>query len=184
MADSMIADRQEVVAGFKFANSSVSIEATPAASRTNLRATPAGAKSFGKSVSLDLPTKMHETAAKAGRHALKLGPDEWLLIDTKNVSDSMVPRLANKNFSAVDISHRNCGFVISGAGAANTLNAACPRDLSLAAFPVGTCSRTLFGKAEVVLYRTAKETFRLECWRTFATYVRDYLVEAAKDAHI
>lgn len=184
MVESMIADRQEVVAGFKFANSSVSIEAAPAASRTNLRATTAGAKSFGKSIGLDLPTKMHQTAAKAGRHALKLGPDEWLLIDTKNVGDSMVPRLANKNFSAVDISHRNCAFIISGEGAVNTLNSACPRDLSLTAFPVGTCSRTLFGKAEIVLYRTSKDTFRLECWRTFATYIRDYLVEGAKDAHI
>ncbi len=184
MADSITAERREIVAGFKFANNAVSIEAAPAASRTNLRATTAGAKSFGKSISLELPTIMHETASKAGRHALKLGPDEWLLIDTKNINDSMVPRLANKNFSAVDISHRNCAFVISGAGAANTLNTACPRDLSLAAFPVGTCSRTLFGKAEVVLYRTAKDTFRLECWRTFATYVRDYLMDGAKDAHI
>ena len=184
MVDSMIAERQEVVAGYRFANSFVSIEAAPAASRTNLRATTAGARSFGKSIGLDLSMKMHETASHAGRHALKLGPDEWLLIDTKNVNDTMVPRLANKNFSAVDISHRNCAFVITGAGAANTLNAACPRDLSLTAFPVGTCSRTVFGKAEIVLYRTAKDAFRLECWRTFATYVRDYLVESAKDAHI
>ena len=184
MADSMTTDREEVVTGFKFANSAVSIEAAPAASRTNLRATSAGSKSFGKSIALDLPTKMHQTASKAGRHALKLGPDEWLIIDTKNIDETMVPRLANKNFSAVDISHRNCAFILSGEGAANTLNAACPRDLSLATFPVGACSRTLFGKAEVVLYRTAKDTFRLECWRSFATYVRDYLIEGAKDVHI
>ena len=184
MADSMIADREEVIAGFKFANSAVAIEAAPAASRTNLRATTAGAKSFGKSIALDLPTSMHQTASKTGRHALKLGPDEWLIIDTKNVDETMVPRLANKNFSAVDISHRNCAFILSGEGATNTLNTACPRDLSLTAFPVGTCSRTVFGKAEIILYRTAKNTFRLECWRSFAIYIRDYLTEGAKDAHI
>ena len=39
------------------------------------------------------------------------------------------------------------------------VNAGCPQDLSLAAFPVGACSRTILGKVEIVLLRTAEDSF-------------------------
>ncbi|NJR13786.1 MAG: sarcosine oxidase subunit gamma, partial [Phyllobacteriaceae bacterium] len=82
--------------------------------------------------------------------------------------------------SAVDVSHRNAALSVSGAGAADVLNAGCPQDLSLAAFPVGACSRTLLGKAEVVLYRMAQEQFHVEMWRSFAPYVADFIEDAIR----
>ncbi|MEM8749929.1 MAG: sarcosine oxidase subunit gamma [Pseudomonadota bacterium] len=178
------ADRAPALAGFRFANDHVAMHIAPPASRTNLRATEKGAKAFEKKLGLTLPRAPSGAVASGGKLAFWLGPDEWLLVDEKNANTSMVPKAASNEFSAVDISHRNVAFVIDGPGAANMLNAACPRDLSLKAFPVGTCSRTIFGKAEVVLYRKAKNTFRMECWRSFAPYVRDYLLEGARDAHI
>jgi len=40
----------------------------------------------------------------------------------------------------------------------------------------------LLGKAEIVLIRPASEpSFRVECWRSFARYVHDFLCEAARD---
>jgi len=47
---------------------------------------------------------------------------------------------------------------------------------------VGACSRTIFGKAEIVLYRTEDDTFRVECWRSFSEYVFGLLAEGAEDA--
>jgi sarcosine oxidase subunit gamma len=70
---------------------------------------------------------------------------------------------------------------VSGEDAADVLNAGCPQDLSLAAFPVGAVSRTLFGKAEVVIFRVTEDTFRLECWRSFAEYVGGLLGEAVSE---
>jgi sarcosine oxidase subunit gamma len=58
----------------------------------------------------------------------------------------------------------------------------CPQDLSLAIFPVGACSRTILGKSEIVLLRTAEDAFRVECWRSFSDYVFAFLADAAKDA--
>lgn len=170
--------------GKKLANASVTIETAGHASRLSFRATSKGATAFGKSLGLALPSEPGATSAKGGKHALWLGPDEWLIIDEKQPDVSLMPKLANKKFSATDISHRNVAYIISGSGAESLLNAGCPRDLSLKAFPVGTASRTVFGKAEVVLYRTATNTFRVECWRSFAPYVWALLVDAAKDAHI
>ena len=50
------------------------------------------------------------------------------------------------------------------------------------AFPVGACSRTILGKVEIVLLRTADDAFRVECWRSFSDYVWTFLTEAARDA--
>jgi sarcosine oxidase subunit gamma len=43
------------------------------------------------------------------------------------------------------------------------------------------CTRTVFGKAEIVLWRTAAETFRIEVWRSFAPYVLGCLEEAGRE---
>ena len=184
MADTFIATRQNPTDDKVFANAAVTLSAAAPASRLNFRATTKGATAFGKALGLTLPTKPSTSAKKASKTALWIGPDEWLIWDDKTPNETLVPLLANKEFSAVDISHRNTAYIVSGTGAENTLNAGCPRDLSLAAFPVGACSRTIFGKAEVVLYRSDKTTFRVECWRSFAPYVWALLMDAAKDAHV
>ena len=176
--------RRSSVEAERFANSVVTIEKAPPASRISFRGTKSGVKSFEKSLGIALPSNPGNVTKKGGKHALWIGPNDWLIVDEKSADTSMVPRLPNKGFSAVDISHRNMAFIVSGMGAENTLNTACPRDLSTTAFPINTCSRTIFGKAEIVLYRTAKNTFRVECWRSFGPYVWTYLCEAANDAHI
>ncbi len=184
MANANVATPNNPTSGNRFANSSVTIEAAAPAARISFRATPKGAKDFGKTLGIDLPTKPGLSASNSSLSALWIGPDEWLIIDTKNSINSLMPRRENANFCATDVSHRNVAFIISGDGAENTLCASCPRDLSPAAFPVGTASRTIFGKAEVVLLRIGKTSFRLECWRSFSPYVWDLLIDGAQDAHI
>ena len=184
MAKANAAARSNPVDGNRFANASVSIETAAPAARISFRATAKGAKDYGKKIGIDLPTKPGESVSKSSRSALWIGPDEWLIIDEKKSAEDLMTGGENANSSVTDISHRNVGFLLTGAGAENTLSAAAARDLSLAAFPVNCASRTLFGKAEVVLLRTGKASFRLECWRSFAPYVWDLLVDGAQDAHI
>src|SRR5580658_180008 len=62
--------------------------------------------------------------------------------------------------------------------AATLLAAGCPLDLDARAFPVNMCTRTVLGKAEVVLWRTGTQQFRIEVWRSFAAYVCAFLAEA------
>src|ERR687898_480955 len=57
--------------------------------------------------------------------------------------------------SLVDVSHRHRAFEVSGPAAAALLNEGCPLDLDDAAFPAGACTRTLFGKIEILLWRSA-----------------------------
>jgi sarcosine oxidase subunit gamma len=73
---------------------------------------------------------------------------------------------------------------VTGDFAAELLACACPRDLDIEAFPVGACGRTLFGKAEIVLWRRAPRNFHIEVWRSYAEYVTLWLIEASRDFQI
>jgi sarcosine oxidase subunit gamma len=70
---------------------------------------------------------------------------------------------------------------MSGSRAAEILSSGCPLDLDVTAFPIGMCTRTVFAKAEIVLWRTAGDTFRLEVWRSFTDYVARFLDEVVRE---
>jgi sarcosine oxidase, subunit gamma len=80
------------------------------------------------------------------------------------------------------VSQRQSALRMSGPRADALLNTGCPLDLSLARFPVGMCTRTLLGKAEVVLWRTDAAEFHLEVARSFQDYVAGLLREAGRSA--
>lgn len=167
------------LAGRMHGGAGVRFEAAPEAYRVNLRADSAAVAALSSALGVTLPTKVKTSASKGTRHALWLGPDEWLLIDEAANPVADCAKVAEAH-SAVDVSHRNTAILISGPAAADILSAGCPQDLSLESFPVGACSRTIFGKIEVVLYRTAVDAFRLECWRSFSAYAFDFLKDAAR----
>jgi sarcosine oxidase subunit gamma len=132
-------------------------------------------------------------AMRAGERAtLWLGPDEYLLWDGASGTDpaaaaaaaavnAIEQALRGLPHALVDISHRQIALALSGPHAADILSGACPLDLSIAQFPVGACTRTVFAKADVVLWRTAPDTFQLEVGRSFSAYVSALLREIALD---
>ncbi len=121
-----------------------------------------------------------------GRAALWLGPDERLLLGAADAAEEMTAllqrALAGMPHSLVETSHAQAAFEVSGARAAVTLNAACPLDLDLGAFPVDMCTRTVFAKAQIVLWRTGPEAFRVETGRSFSPYVTKILALGARES--
>ena len=184
MADavSKAAVRSPALAGREFGAKDVRLAVLPPAHRISLRAPAASVAALSKALGVKLPTAPKASTSRGTRSALWLGPDEWLVID-EGGSDPLADCAGVKALhSAVGISHRNVAISVTGPAAAAAVNAGCPQDLSLAAFPAGACSRTILGKAEIVLYRTGESAFRVECWRSFADYVFGFLAEAARDA--
>ncbi|PKA41739.1 sarcosine oxidase subunit gamma [Rhizobium sullae] len=177
-----VAIRKSALSGRHGGSAAVRLTPAPAASRLALRAPAESLKALSSALGVTIPDAPKTSGHKDGRSALWLGPDEWLVIDESGADLMGAFSGADVLQSATDVSHRNVGIIVSGPGAEVTLLAGCPQDLSIGAFPVGTCSRTLFGKAEVVLFRTEDHTFRIECWRSFSDYVFGLLAEAAGDA--
>ena len=159
----------------------VTLSVLPPVHRVSLRARPDAVDALNRRLSIGLPTRPKSSAREGSLAALWLGPDEWLLLDGERDPNETL-RGENALHSAVDVSHRNLALEVSGRFAAQALSAGCPQNLSAETFPVGACSRTILGKAEIVLWRTEQETFRVECWRSFAPYVHTFLSEAVRDA--
>jgi sarcosine oxidase, subunit gamma len=142
-------------------------------------------KAAGPVAGLPLDGPMNSLRGDSGRWIARLGPDEWLIGTAESEADPLAAAigadLGGTAHALVDVSHRNVGIDVSGTHAAILLNAGCPLDLGDAAFPGGSATRTLLGKAEIVLIRWPGATprYRVECWRSFATYVHSFLVEAA-----
>lgn len=182
MADYIEANRNLPLAGFHGGSASVRIDVAAPAFRLSLRAAPEAREALSEALGVELPWERRSSVKSGSRRAMWLGPDEWLLTDEAAGGLAEACASVDVAHSAVDVSHRNTAILVSGTGAANALNAGCPLDLSLAAFPVGAVTRTVFGKAGIVLLRTAPDAFRVECWRSFSEYVAAFLDEAAQDA--
>lgn len=180
MAD--LATRKLPLAGRHGGSSTVRLTPAAPASRISLRAPGDSVGSLSQALGLQLPTRPKTSASANGRHALWLGPDEWLVIDENGADLVGVAGSSGALHSATDVSHRNTAVIVSGPGAEATLAAGCSQDVSLSTFPVGACSRTLLGKAEVVILRLDQETFRVEVWRSFSDYAFGLLAEGAEDA--
>ena len=128
---------------------------------------PAGGAALGGLIVPDQPCRDAEAGPRA---ALWLGPDEWLLLGFAAVETP---------FAVVDVGHRSLGFRLAGPRAAELLAGGVPLDLSPAAFPVGTCTRTIFEKAEIVLWRRAEAAWHIEVARSFAPYLCDMIAAIA-----
>ena len=174
--------RRPAQAGFQLKADGLAVAILPPAERMSLRAPAASVMALSKALGMTLPVKPKTSASTGGRTALWLGPDEWLVIDETG-KDPLADCAGVKALhSAVGISHRNVAFSVTGKNSEAAISAGCPQDLSLRSFPAGGCSRTILGKVEIVVYRQAEDTFRVECWRSFSDYVRDFLTDAARDA--
>lgn len=174
------AARRPVIAGRRSAKGRIAMHIAAPASRLALRAPTESVSALSKALGVALPVKPKTSAAKGDVHALWIGPDEWFLIAPEGTDLAGLCAKAKVFHSAVDVSHRNAALIVEGAGAADAINAGCPQDLSLATFPAGACSRTLMGKTEIILYRTAVDAFRVEVWRSFAPYAADFLEDVIR----
>ena len=139
----------------------------------------------GRGFGLAMPeTACRAESASSGRAALWLGPDERLLLAPADLEDALGDELeavlAGLPHSLVDVSHRQVALAITGPAARDLLACGCPLDLDDAAFPVGMCTRTVMGRAEVVLWRSSAEEYHLETGRSFASYVLEWLREAER----
>jgi sarcosine oxidase subunit gamma len=163
-------------------HAAASLAALSPASRFIFRGNPLAAELVGAAFGVSLSIAACRANQAADRAALWLGPDEWLLLAPEDAMDdvrsALIGALGEQPHALVAICHRNTALEISGPQAATVLNAGCPLDLHVSGFPVGMCTRTVLGKAEIILWRTADAAFRLEVWRSYAPYVWDFLIEA------
>ncbi len=204
-----MAERRDVFQGHDgpgdtFVGEGFAMRLVPPATRFSLRMDAALIGAAGRPGGFDLGQPINAlretgTAQDGSRLSARLGPDEWLLIasgtddDADPLGESLASDLGATAHTLVDVSHRNIAIELIGDGAADVLNTGCPLDLGDRAFPVGTATRTLFSKTEIVLLRMGPDypgagrddaqrgpLWRVECWRSFGRYLYGHLDQAAQ----
>jgi sarcosine oxidase subunit gamma len=163
----------------------VSLEILPDAAKFVFRGRPPSFAPAAETFGVELPQSANRFNKKGKRKTYWLGPDEWLLEAVEeNPTDlfsAMSQELAAYSCSLVDVSHRSDALEIRGSKSEYVLNHGCPLDLSEQQFPVGMCTRTVLGKSPILLSRTERDTFCIDVWRSFSTYVWFLLDEARQE---
>ncbi|BBE34197.1 sarcosine oxidase subunit gamma [Sphingosinicella microcystinivorans] len=171
-----------------FLGLSQTIRPLPHFSRAILRVGLKDVARASERLDLALPIAACTATGGSAMGALWLGPDEWLLIGEAGLGNGLdwmagiTEKLGDVVCSLVDVSHRQVALEISGERAEIVLAYGCALDLSITAFPVGMCTRTMYHKAEIVLWRKAPDRFHLEVWRSFARYVEALVRQAESEA--
>jgi len=157
----------------------------PASARLILFGDSAAQHAAAEALALPYSASACRAVTHGARAALWLGPDERLLLapqaELAALHSALTTTLAGHAHALVDVSQRQVSFELHGPHASSLLNAQCALDLAPDSFPVGMCTRTVFAKTEIVLWRTAADCFHLEVWRSFADYLLTLLHEVSHE---
>lgn len=170
----------------------LSIRELPYLSQVNFRANPTDFDLMNRVTSslggLALPLVSNTVTSKGDRRALWLGPDEWLLVgpDGKQTAfrEALEAGLAGAFGSIVDVSANRAVLEIRGAKAPELLAHGTAIDLDLRSFGPGRCAQTLLARAQIIIERPDDSLFCLYARTSFASYVADWLLDAAVDPNL
>lgn len=153
--------------------------------RLVVRAAPDSVDALARAIGSALLGGVNTATTTEACTALRLGPDEWLLLADAEADPWLSARIAEaargKAVGVVDVSHRNAGLLLEGSAVEAVLAAGCPLPLEARVFPVGKATRTLYAKAEIVLWRRGPETFQIEVAASFSAYLVGLLSVAVAD---
>ena len=163
-----------------------SIKSLDESARWSLRLPPTVAGGLRELAGFGIAMHINRCTSGGEKLAARLGPDEWLLCApagfAPGVEMDVAAALAGEPHSLVDVSHRYAALAVEGPHAATLLAAGCPLDLHAKTFVAGSATRTLFGRAEIILWRMHEApVYRVECARSHARYLDDFLREAARE---
>ena len=150
--------------------------------RLVMRAGREAAANIGRALGLPFNIPVNRAAGSETCSVLRLGPDEWLVLADAEHDPWLSARISeaatDAAFSLVDVSHRNIGLIVEGSDVEAILSVGVVLPLDTVAFPIGKATRTLLGKAEVILWRRGERKFHLEVAASFAPYVVALLATA------
>lgn len=160
------------------------VRTAPVIGRLSIRCASDVAERIGADIGLDLGAAINRATMATGTAALRLGPDEWLVLAEAHADPWLGARIGatagGAPIAIIDVTHRTAGLVIEGPSVEDVLANGCPLPLDVAAFPTGRATRTLLAKAEVVLWRRAPDTFHIEVARSLLPYTVGWLGEVIR----
>src|ERR1700676_4369019 len=101
----------------------IMVHVLPPCCRWSLRANASEVATISEAWGSPLPGAILTSISAGDRHALSVGPDEWLLLaGRRQAGDTIARRPPAAPFSLVDVSHRNVAIEVTGPSGAIALN--------------------------------------------------------------
>lgn len=134
---------------------------------------------------LELAGPVGTATERAGRAALRLGPDEWLLLCARAEEGALAGELHRglSGYSAAiaPIGNGTVSIQASGPRVRTFLAKGTSLDLHPRAFAPGRCAVTAFGKIRVTLWQRDLERFSLFVGRSFARSFWEWAEDVARE---
>ena len=143
------------------------------------------ARAVHAATGLDLPMTANTVSQETTRRIFWLGPDQWLLHcpleETTGWVQILEDALESTHHAVTEASDETTSLRLGGPACLDVMVQGCPIDLHRSVFPVGSCARTLYAKAPVLLHLVdGSPTFDVHVRRSLADHLWRYLCEAAQ----
>ncbi|KTT18410.1 sarcosine oxidase subunit gamma family protein [Pseudomonas putida] len=145
---------------------------------------PAFAGGVHKALGLELPVAL--TVVANGDLSLQwVGPDEWLLIvpggQEVAIEQKLRDALEGQHIQVVNVSGGQSLLELRGPNVREVLMKSTSYDVHPNNFPVGKAVGTVFAKSQLVIRRTAEDTWELVIRRSFSDYWWLWLQDASAE---
>jgi len=145
---------------------------------------PAFAGGVHKALGLELPVAL--TVVANGDLSLQwVGPDEWLLIvpggQEVAIEQKLRAALEGQHIQVVNVSGGQSLLELRGPNVRDVLMKSTSYDVHPNNFPVGKAVGTVFAKSQLVIRRTAEDTWELVIRRSFSDYWWMWLQDASAE---
>lgn len=145
---------------------------------------PEFAAGVHKALGLELPVAL-TVVANAEMSLQWVGPDEWLLIvpggQEVAVEQKLRAALESQHIQVVNVSGGQSLLELRGPNVRDVLMKSTSYDVHPNNFPVGKAVGTVFAKSQLVIRRTAEDTWELVIRRSFADYWWLWLQDASAE---
>ena len=129
------------------------------------------------------PPASNKFTSAGERHAVWLGPDEFLIICESGKDEELACAIqasfGDRHAAVTNISDALTAFRLKGTAVRQVLAKGCSLDLHLKSFTSGDAAQSLLSHAAVTIMALTENEFMILCRTSFASYLLDWLCDAA-----
>ena len=153
--------------------------------KLNIRCNSIYRDKVGKLIQCDLPLEPNYMSSKAGRFAISLGPDEYLILAEPG-GENQLEKILNpsdlaKHISVVNVLDAFCAILLSGIKIRELLSKGCPIDMDPNSFRENQSAQCNIALANVILLCLEEHEFVCVCRTSFADYLLDWFIDAGQE---
>ena len=146
---------------------------------------------IGKILGIILPKESCSTSSNENVTSLWLGPNEWLIVSNQEISKEggvyeleqvLFDGISKTNLGAVtNVTDQFTIFSLSGSNIFEVISKGCPFDFDSDNFGNNKVVQTILNHVDVTMHQRSENVVDLYVRRSFASYLWDWLKDAAKD---